>query len=310
MSRTVQVSLPSEHTEKILPRIKELKGLISLRIQTNGSTKPQGDVLSFELTNPCVTEFLRIMEEQNLLKNENISITTSQLDSIIAPAYSRQILSETHETSWEEALKGSLHNSNMTLNSSILMFISGVIAAIGIVMNSLHIVIGAMLIAPGFEPITRMSMGIVAKHIDWKNGGKDLLKGYFLLILGSIAGAYILIGFDKDILPGTSTYLPAGVLLNYWSSITAVSLITSAFAAIAGCLVVLSNKNVLTAGVMVALALIPAATLIGIGLVGADYALAGKAGLKLFLEIVIVAVVSGAVFLWKKSTRHKRNMEV
>lgn len=310
MSRTVQVSLPSEQTEKILSGIKKLDGLISLRIQKNGSTKPKGDVLSFELTNPCVSDFLRLMERHGLLENENVSITTNQIDSIIAPAHSKQILSESHETSWEEALKGLLHDSNMTLNSTILMFISGVIAVIGITMNSLHVVIGAMLIAPGFEPISRMAMGVVARHNDWKNGGKDILKGYFSLILGSVAGAVILKLLNKDLLGGTSSYLPPGVLVEYWSSITVVSIITSAFAAFAGGLVILSNKTLLTAGIMVALALIPTGSILGLGLVAGDYELAGKGAIRLVLEILIVALFSAAVFQWKKYTTQKREMKV
>lgn len=310
MSRTIQVSLPSEKTEKILPDIKKLDGLISLRIQKNGSTKPEGDVLSFELTNPCVSDFLKLMETHDLLENEDVSITTNQIDSIIAPAYSKQILSESHETSWEESLKGLLHDSNMTLNSSIIMFISGAIAVIGISMNSLHVVIAAMLIAPGFEPISRMAMGVVARHKDWKNGGKDILKGYFLLIAGSIAGALVLKFLDKDLLGGSSTYLQSGVLLEYWSSITVVSLITSAFAAVAGSLVIMSNKSILTAGVMVALALIPTGSILGMGVVAGDYPLAGKGAIRLLLEILIVTIFSGAVFTWKKYTTQRRKMKV
>lgn len=310
MARTVQVSLPSEETKKILSGIKELDGLISLRIQKDGSTKPDGDVLSFELTNPCVSDFLSLMERHDLLRNENISITTNQIDSIISPAHSEQILSESHETSWEEALKGLLHDSNMTLNSSILMFIAGVIAVIGISMDSLHVVIGAMLIAPGFEPISRMAMGVVAMHNDWKNGAKDIFLGYFLLISGSLVGAIILKLMSKDIFGDSSSYIADGALVEYWSSITVVSLITSVFAAAAGGLVVLSNKTILTAGVMVALALIPTGSLIGIGIVAGDYELAGMGAIRMLLEIVIVAAVSGAVFLWKKSTTQKREMNV
>lgn len=310
MSRTVQVTIPSHETEKLLPKLKDLEGLISLRVQKNGSVKPEGDVLSFELINTAVSDFLKIMEEAELISDEKVSITTSKLDSIIAPAYSDEILSEPHETSWEEALKGILHDSNMTLNSSCIMFLSGVVAAIGISMNSLHVVIGAMLIAPGFEPISRLSMGLVAKHKDWRNAGKDILKGYLLLILGSIAGALIIKLLGREILGGSSTYLPSEVLIEYWSTITLVSLTTSIMASIAGGLIIMSNKSILTAGVMVALALIPAASLIGMGIVAWDLQIIGKGMLRLLLEIFIVAIFSGFVFLWKKQTSNTRKMRI
>ena len=310
MSRTVQVSLPSHQLEKVLPKIQNLEGLISLRIQKNGSTKPPGDVLSFEIINTELSKFLKIMEEQDLLVNENVSITTSKLDSIIAPSFSDEILSEPHETSWEEALKGLLHDSNMTLNSSCIMFIAGIVAAIGISMNSLHVVIGAMLIAPGFEPISRFAMGVVANHKDWKNGASDTFKAYLLLIMGSILGALIIKLFGKEIFPGSATYLPAGALVDYWSSITLVSITTSILASIAGGLIIMSNKSLLTAGVMVALALIPTGSLIGMGIVAWEFEIIENGFLRLAIEILIVTVFSGLVFIWKKLTSNSRKMRI
>lgn len=66
------------------------------------------------------------------------------------------------------------------------------------------------------------------------------------------------------------------------------------------------NKPILTTGVMVALALIQAASIVGMGLVEEDFPMAGKAFLKLLLEIAIVAVFSGLVFLLKRFSMNKR----
>lgn len=310
MSRNIQMSLPSEYTEEMIPKIQKLNGLIGLRVHKNISLKPKGDVLDLDLINSEVNNFLSMLEQEGLLSHKEVSITTSKPTNILSKSSSEQILTETHETSWEDVLKNLLHESNMDFNTKLVMFASGIIAAIGISTNSLHIVIGAMLIAPGFEPVSRFAMGLIAKHRDWKRGGMDVLKGYLLIIAGGIAGGFIIKILGQEIIPGTSSYLPAGVLIDYWTSITATSLVVSIFAAVAGGIIIMTNKSLLTAGVMVALALIPAATLIGLALLETNYEMMIRAGIRLFLELAIVTIFTGAVFIWKRNTTHKRDMKI
>lgn len=82
----------------------------------------------------------------------------------------------------------------------------------------------------------------------------------------------------------------------------------SIVAAFAGAAILVTNKSVLTAGVMIALALIPAASIIGMGLIEGDMDIAGSASIRFLLEVVIVAVFSGLFFLLKRLTTMKRRM--
>ena len=308
MSRNIQVSLPSRYTDKVLPKIKALDGLIGLRVQKGISLQPPGDVLDFDLVNSQVNSCLKMLEDDGLLFREDVSVTTSRPTNIISKSASDKILSETHETSWEDILKNLLHQSDMNFNSFLVMFCAGVIAAIGISTNSIHTVIGAMLIAPGFEPISRAVLGLITRHRDWKKGTLDILTGYLVLISGGIFGGKIAGFFIQDLLPGTATYLPSGSLVNYWMSFSSTSIIISIVASFVGGIIIMTNKSILTAGVMVALALIPAGSLVGMWLIEGNFELAGEALLRLVLEIFIVAFFTGGVFLWKRTSTHRRNM--
>ena len=308
MSRNIQVTLPSERTEDILPKIQGLKGLIGLKVHRNISVQPEGDVLDLDLLNSEVNGLLILLEREGLLNHEKVSITTSRPTNVISMSHSNAILGETHESSWEDMLQDLLQESSMNLNTMLLMLFSGFLAAVGISTNSIHIVIGAMLIAPGFEPISRFVMGLVAGHKDWKNGGLDILKGYSILIIGGITGASAMKFFGIEVLPGSSSYLPAGVLVDYWTKFSTSSLVISSIASLAGGIIIMTNKSILTAGVMVALALIPAATLIGMGLVEGNPETARTAFLRLATEIALVAFFTGAIFLWKRFTTQKRRM--
>ena len=309
MSRNIKVSLPSEKTENILSKTEKIKGVIGIKVFKN-VVHPKGDVLDVDLINTEINGFLKLLEEEGLLDRDDVSVTTNKPTNVISKSASEKILTENHETTWEDVLKSLLHESNMSFNTLLVMFISGLIAAIGISTNSIHVVIGAMLIAPGFEPVSRLAMGIVANHRDWKRGGIDTLKGYSVLIGGAVVGGSIIKLMEKDLVPGTSSYLPAGVLPEYWTSITATSLIVSVVAAVAGGIIIMTNKSLLTAGVMVALALIPTATLVGLGLLEADFSMVGTALIRLLLELAIVTIFTGTVFLWKRNTTQQRDMKI
>ncbi len=98
--------------------------------------------------------------------------------------------------------------------------------------------------------------------------------------------------------PGSPSggYLPSGTLLSYWKHPTASATVVAVFAAAGGALLVIAARPVLTAGVMIALALVPGAALVGIGLADADLALADRGALRWAHDAVIVSVVGAAVF--------------
>jgi ABC-type protease/lipase transport system fused ATPase/permease subunit len=79
--------------------------------------------------------------------------------------------------------------------------------------------------------------------------------------------------------------------------------VVSALAAIAGALLVVSHRSVLTAGVMIALALVPAAALIPVALIGGDATRAGWAALRWSTEAALV--LGGRVGGCWRGKRHR-----
>jgi uncharacterized membrane protein len=198
--------------------------------------------------------------------------------------------------------------SNMTVNALIVMAISGVLAAIGLSTNALHLVIAAMVIAPGFEPISRIALGAVSGSRAWQRGLSHTIQGYATLFIGAAATTLVLRALGKAPLEGEASYLSEGVLISYWTSITVSSLIVTAAASIAGAVLIVANRSVLTAGVMIALALVPAATITSMALVMGDLGLSGQGLLRWVIEVGFVAIFSLLVFAWKHARVQRRKM--
>lgn len=310
MPRIVEIALPSKQTDPLISEIKELKQLISLRVQRGISLHPSGDVITLEITDRSLHGLMQLLNKRRMLQDPDVSVTTSQPLSIISQPSAIEITNDSSKAIWEEMQIMISKGSNMTVNSLIIMSVSGVLAAIGIATNALHVVIAAMVIAPGFEPITRIALGVITRNIAWRKGLIDTAKGYAVMIIAAAITTVILQAAGKNPLSGEASYLPAGVLISYWTSITFPSLLVTAAASIAGPLLIATHRSILIAGVMIALALVPAATITGMALVMGEVDVAGKAFLRWLIEVSFVSIFSLLIFIWKKASVHKRRMWV
>ncbi|MDQ3708650.1 MAG: DUF389 domain-containing protein, partial [Actinomycetota bacterium] len=99
---------------------------------------------------------------------------------------------------------------------------------------------------------------------------------------------------------GMTSYLPPDSLITYWSTTSwsgvAVAVVTGA----GGALLVVLNRSVLTAGVMIALALVPSWSLAVAALVARDVRLAGSAMFRWVLGAVLVVAASLVVLAVKR----------
>lgn len=139
---------------------------------------------------------------------------------------------------------------------------------------------------------------------------KSTSSGYTALIIGATVTALILRALGISVNETSSSYLPAGVLVSYWTTISPPSLIASFIASIAGTVLIASNRSVLTAGVMIALALIPTISITGMALVAGDFGLAGAGIIRWLIDVAFVGIFSALIFLWKSRQVHQRKMRM
>ncbi|GGI04651.1 DUF389 domain-containing protein [Egicoccus halophilus] len=235
-------------------------------------------------------------------------MATSVPLSVITPDFSR-FTREAGATTWEELELSIGEDSTMTRDRTLVMFLAGVIAAAGIASDTLHAVIGAMVIAPGFQPFARTVLGLVAHSQAWRGGLRDSARAYGALLGGATVAAVLGTWLGVDALDaGHDRYLASGELVRFWSSFSWTGLVTSSAAALCGGVLVMLNRTVLTAGVMVALALVPTAALVPMALLAGQYAMAGGAGLRFLAEIALVLVGTAVAFVFKRGTDRRREV--
>lgn len=305
MARTVQLTVPATRTDALVSDLRRLDPH-TLRLHRGASLHPPGDVVAVEVNNAVLREVMRVADAHGLGAQDGVALSTAEPLSLVAHGYTA-LSREEGGTSWEELELAMSQDSTMTGDRLLVMFIAGAIAAFGIVSGSVHVVVGAMIIAPGFQPFARLMLGLVNRSRSWRGGLIDVLRGYAAIALGATLAALVSRFAGASALDsGHASYLAADELVAYWTSLTWAGAAVGAIAAVCGGLLLAINRTVLTAGVMVALALVPTAALGPMALVAGDPALAGRAAGRFAIEVVLVVAGSTLVFLTKRRHDHRR----
>ena len=294
MSRSVQISVSSDKSDRIVEELRKTDGVVGISLQRGASLKPAGDIIAVQATNEG---FGAIQRWLAAFVGESGTVLTSEPQSLVCLVAQGQIEEETNESSWPEMAALLRRETNIAGNYLMAMFFSGMVAAAGLWSDTLHIVIGAMVIAPGFEPIIRVPFGVVAQLPQaWRTGLKSTGLGYLALALGAAAATLIVMLLS----PTPEGDLSSRQWVQYWSSLKPMSVVISLAAAAAGAAIIAAQRSVLTAGVMIALALIPSASIVGMALISAEFALAWSAAVRWGVDVGCVVIGGASVFGLKR----------
>ncbi len=201
-------------------------------------------------------------------------------------------------TATREALYATVErNVALDLNYAVLVVLSTVVAAIGLMENNVAVVIGAMVIAPLLSPNLALGLGTAL-------GDLHLMKKALLTTFAGIGLAILL-----SIAMGMS--LPFSQASPELMARTVVGLDSVVLALASGAAAALSLTTGLSSvlvGVMVAVALLPPAVALGLMLGVRETDLAMGAGLLLAVNLVCVNLAAKLVFLFK-GVRPRREPE-
>ncbi len=178
-------------------------------------------------------------------------------------------------------------NASLNVDFVTMLSLSTVIAALGLLLNSPAVVIGAMVVAPLMSAIVAMGLGIVLgdKHLLTLGAGTTARGSILAVVLG------ILLGW---IVPGASVTAEMAARGSPSLLDLGVALAAGAAGAYAFCRRHVSSS---LAGVAIAVALVPPLATVGLALSMWNSTLAAGAGLLFLTNLVGIASASGLVFL-------------
>lgn len=175
-----------------------------------------------------------------------------------------------------------------TIDYVTLLGVSAILSTLGLVQDSVAVIIGAMLVAPLLGPLSAMSIGLVTARTSL------LRRGAITLGVGTLAAMALSLGVGL-LLPLTEP-TPQMLLRSEPSlldvGVAVASGLVGAFAT--------ARKDIpaALAGVAIAAALVPPLSTVGLGVAFGDASLAGGALLLFLVNIASVVATGAAAFWW------------
>ncbi|MCC5850787.1 MAG: TIGR00341 family protein [Verrucomicrobia bacterium] len=249
-----------------------------------------------------------------LVGADHLQETLDTLQNVLGAQPTAKVLVLTVESAWPQADEKSLEkeraapasreklyegvrkDADCNRNYLILVALSTVVATIGLIEDSVAVVIGAMVIAPLLAPNLALSLGISLGDPKLMRKATFALFAGVLLsgILATAMGAWWPIdAYGDEIMARTDAGLSAATLALASGAAAALSMTTG-----------LSSVLV---GVMVAVALLPPVAALGIMIGRGEPELAMGAGLLLAVNIVCVNLAGNLVFFLKNIRPRSRD---
>lgn len=304
MHRTFQIQLPSDKTSAVMSDLLKFDEVIGLALYPANSHKPNGDVLSVQLLNKGADRVLKTLSDR--CGEAPYLVSTSLTESMIETNQSEKLENDADEAIWEEIETSMRHQGRISPNFLLLMALGGIMATVGILSEPTRQAmpfVAAAIIAPGFEPLAGIALAVVLRR--WHVLGrafKSSLAGYATLVAASALTFWFLqfIGAtDVSKFTGSDE-------VHHLAYPTAGDTLLSVCGTLAGAIIMSSFRKSVIAGALIAMVIINAVAMIGIGLASGQYDLAWQGLQRFGVDIALILGACGLVFWAKQQLFHRR----
>jgi hypothetical protein len=272
---TIELAVPPHATEDVLAELRALDGVVQLAVEGGTSVKPSGDVVRAHVLNREVDAVLAAAARARQFGS--VSVTTAEARSMLDEDARRAIDDDIDEAPMEEIERRIRRHGRLSWNFVALMGLGAAIALAGLLSAPVPQALAlaaAAIIAPAFEPFAKVTVGVVQDS--WYAVRRGLIAaggGYLVLaVVGALA--YLLL-YLLDL--ASPEALAASQGLKSVIDPTAADWLISASGAAASVVIISAFREAVIAGALMALALVPAAALVGAALAAGDVVIALEA---------------------------------
>ncbi|MCD2185601.1 DUF389 domain-containing protein [Actinomycetospora soli] len=302
MHHSVEMSVPSAATDGTLSRLAAIDGVLALKVERGAGVRPEGDVITVQTLNRSVDDVLAAAAEAE--RHGPIAVATGGVESLVATGAQGAIDDDADESPWEEFERRLRHHGRLSLNYVLLMTVGGAIAVAGLlsppVPQALALAASAVL-TPAFEPVGELAVALVRRSgYAIRRGLVSVLVGYLLLAVGGGLAFLVLRALGL----ASPKTLASSEGLHLVIDPTAADWLVAAGGAVAGLLIITSFRQAVLAGALIALALVPAGGVLGMGVAALDVGLALQGLQRLAEDVALVLVLGGLVVLGKDRLKH------
>lgn len=292
----VRAVTPPSETGALVAELVADPAVVNIVLASGAARKPDGDLVTFDVAREAANDVIGRLRARDLHRVG--SITVERIDVSISDAAARAEALSPGDPSdaviWEEVEARVRSESGWSLSFTVLLVISGLLAAIGVLVDSPILIVGAMAVGPEYGPISLVAYGLATGRAHRVHKGLAALA-VGLPITVAACGLLTVALRAADRVP--AAYLRGErPLTSFISSPDLFAVLVAVLAGIAGAVTLAEARHGALVGVLVSVTTIPAAANIGVALVMGRPGEAGGALAQLALNLALLMVVGALTF--------------
>lgn len=305
----LRIVSPPSLTAAVRAVLESQAGVANLALLPGSVIRPPGDLILCEVADEVASYVLQSLSHFGL--EEHGGITMNRIDYALSrsarEAEAEAPGSAANAVVWEAVEMLTSESGSLTASFVAFIVIASLIAAAGLLSDSLILIIGAMVVSPEFGPLAGVSIAL--NQARWPLALRSALAlciGFGAAVLVALIAGLILKPTDvaPDVLHGQGSQATVFISTpGTWSVLVAIC------AAVAGILSFVTSKSGALVGVLISVTTLPAATNMGLAVAYADggefWGSAANLGLNL-ASIVAAGAITLRVLLWASQRNFAR----
>jgi uncharacterized hydrophobic protein (TIGR00271 family) len=252
--------------------------------------KPPGDLVLCDVAREDASVIVRELRTLGLDREGSISIDPvgSMISARASEAARAASGSPADAVIWEEVEARTSESAELSFTFLAFMVLATLIAAVGILIDSQILIIGAMVVGPEFGPLAGLCVALVQRRTDLAlRSATALVVGFPVAIVATFAVVVVLRAGGPAPDEIAAHGRPATFFISHPSTF---SVLVALFAGTAGMLSLTTAKSGALIGVLISVTTIPAAANVGVAAAYADWSELRGALSQLLLNLACIVV--------------------
>jgi uncharacterized hydrophobic protein (TIGR00271 family) len=290
----VRVVSPAPVTGQLTERLAAAPGVQNVVVRAGAAYRPAGDAVQFDVRDAAANPVLKALRDLGLDRDGVICVerVDATLTGPASPARGHGALRRETAPVWEmvEAVIG--QGEAYAPSFYALLAIAGLIGAVGILINSQILIVGAMVVGPEYNAIIGVSLGLTRRaRAEVRDGLLALCGGFAAAIVLTLLLGLAIRASGKTPALYLQGVRPVADLIN---TPNIFSVIVAVLAGIVGVVSLTEARANALIGVFISVTTVPAAASVGISIAYSSWNEARGSLFQLLLNVVLLIVVGAA----------------
>jgi uncharacterized hydrophobic protein (TIGR00271 family) len=291
----LRVAIPGELTERVVDLLAAEPGVSNLVVLPGAARRPAGDAVQCDVLSESANSVLTQLKA--VRDGHGGPVAVEVVDAVIgerpATAAKFGVVQRDIAPVWDVVEARIRGEAVYPPSFYILLAIAGLIGAVGILINSQILIVGAMVVGPEYSAIIGVALGIDRSDRHLVIAGLPALgAGFLAAIILTLAFGLVIRGSGETPHAFSEGVRPVAALI---SSPDVFSVVVALLAGIVGVVSLTESRAGALIGVFISVTTIPAAANIGLSIAYADWAKAEGSIYQLLLNVVVLIAVGALV---------------